>query len=106
MLRLSPLFPLVVVSALLAALSAPARADTIVKTDGSRIDGVQITAETYEKVSYRKSGVSSAQSIDASSVREIVYSRTSRDYRAAIEAREEGKLVLRAHRGIIEGMVL
>ena len=93
MLRLSPLFPLVVVSALLAALSAPARADTIVKTDGSRIDGVQITAETYEKVSYRKSGVSSAQSIDASSVREIVYSRTSRDYRAAIEARDEGKLV-------------
>jgi tetratricopeptide (TPR) repeat protein len=72
-----------------ALLAAAARADVIVLRDGTRLDGVKVVSETYEKVEYKQPKVASNQSKPAADVRDIEYAATSADFREGLKAWHE-----------------
>ncbi len=76
----------------LAALSAPfARADEIHFVDGRPpLAGVKVTAESLEKVEYKKAGVNQAQFIPADKVKAVNYERPGDDFTQAQKAEEDG----------------
>lgn len=76
----------------LALLAASAAADDIVLTDGRTLKGVRVTGESYEVVEYRKPGVSTPQKVAASEVASVRYERSSKSYRDAMAARDDGNL--------------
>ncbi len=69
-----------------ALLAATLRADVIVLRDGSTIEGVKVTGETYEKVEFKQPKVATPQSRPAADVRDIEYAATSSDFRAGLTA--------------------
>jgi hypothetical protein len=80
----------IVLPSLLAALAlgTPALADEIRLRDGHVISDVDVTDETYEKVSYKIHG--SPQEEPSSNVGEVVYARTPLGYAEAKKAFERG----------------
>lgn len=81
---------------LLALLAAPAAADVIVLRDGTRIEGVKVTAETAAKVEYKQPKVNAPQSKPSAEVRDVEYASTSTDFREGLKAQAEGSLAAAA----------
>jgi tetratricopeptide (TPR) repeat protein len=88
----SPLRALLLVLAV-TVLAGGLRADTIQLLDGTAIDGVKVTTESWEKVEYRKPKVQAPQSVNAADVKSITYGQTSKDYTAAQELLADGDVV-------------
>lgn len=81
---------------LLALLAAPAAADVIVLRDGTRLEGVKVTAESAAKVEYKQPKVNAPQSRPSAEVRDIEYASTSPDFREGLKAQAEGSLATAA----------
>jgi len=77
---------LLLVPPAVALLVAGLRADVVVMRDGTRIEGVKITAETCRKVEFKVSGVATPQARPAADVRDVEYASTSPDFRAGLAA--------------------
>jgi tetratricopeptide (TPR) repeat protein len=82
--------------ALALLLAAPAMGDEIVLRDGRRITGVEISAETYAKVTYQIAGA--PQEERASNVLEIVHESKPLPYRQGEEAMQGGRFAEAAER--------
>jgi len=79
-----------------ALLAVAARADTIVLRDGTSIEGVKITSESWEKVEYKQPKVSTAQAKPAAGVRDVTYASTSADFREGQKSAAAGDAVMAA----------
>ncbi len=80
------------IATVLVLLAPAVAADDIVLADGKTVKGVRISGETYEVVEYRKPGVSTPQKVASSEVVSIDYERSSKSYRDAMAARDDGNL--------------
>ncbi len=80
-----------------ALLAGPAAsADTIVLRDGTSIEGVKVTSESWEKVEYKQPKVSAPQSKPAAEVRDVIYASTSPDFREGQKSAAAGDAVTAA----------
>ncbi len=79
-----------------ALLAGAASADTLVLRDGTSIDGVKVTAETWQRVEFKQPKVGTPQSRPAVEVREVVYASTSSDFREGQKAAAAGDAVTAA----------
>src|SRR5262249_21302998 len=79
-----------------ALLAGPARADTILMRDGTKLDAVQITVENLTRIEYRKPKVTSPEIVKTSGVQSVEYGTTPTDFQVGVAARDEGDLATAA----------
>jgi tetratricopeptide (TPR) repeat protein len=80
---------MVLATTALAALAAPAWADDIIRTDGSRIERVQVIEATFDEVKYEDVRVKREQRLAAADVEEILFEEP-RDFASGLALRLQG----------------
>ncbi|HTE05395.1 MAG TPA: tetratricopeptide repeat protein [Planctomycetota bacterium] len=73
-----------------ALLAAGVRADTIALLDGTLLENVRVTSESWQKVEYRKGKAPAAQSVKSSDVKSVEYGQTTPAWREASHQLREG----------------